>query len=222
MLTDSNASGRTSASADLVLLDHIATLPSLKRYFPSEFSLNYTAAENASTQSHLIQGKVALEARSRTLNIPITLIRNGIFEAYLTYAPFTGLDVPNATLELYSGSAERKIPVTSVPYIAKAVGELVLKDPASLADSYTIVEYSASGDEIAKAIEEETGRKVEIREFSEAQVENGRKSGDPDALSAEVRVKWGKGEWPAEDAYNPAGERKTLALTIKDAVAAAK
>lgn len=221
-LTRSNASGRTTLAADLVFLDHLATLPSLKRYFPSYFAINYSPSELADNTSDIIKNKLAVNDRARALNIPFTLIGNGLFEPFLTFAAFTGIDIANATVSLYGDAADRKLQITSLPYLASAVGELALKDPAALQPSYTVFEYAASGNEIAKAIEQATGRKVEIKQVTDAEIEGGRKAGDPAALSSTVKVKWGTGEFQAEDAYNPAGERKTIALAIKEAVDAAK
>lgn len=223
-LTPSNASKKTDPASDLAFLSHLASVPTLKRYIPSDFSLNYSASEFAASGSPLKEGKMTAAERARALGIPITVVRNGIFEPFL-FTFFTGVSLPTnerrGRMVLYHDAARNQLPVTSVSYISKALGEMAMMDPRELGESYTVVEYSCTGDEIARAVKDVTGQDLEAAEWTEQDAEDARRAGDPDALAETVRSKWGKTGWGEEkDAFNPAGPRRTLRDAVVDAVKA--
>jgi uncharacterized protein YbjT (DUF2867 family) len=208
-----NASGKTDPAADRAFLEHLAGLP-LKAYIPSDYSLNYAPSETVGVQ--LIEGKEALTARARALGIPTTTVHNGVFEPFVL-SPFTGVDLANSTLTLVPGAEERALPITSPGYLAAAVAEIV--QLPTINQSYTVVEYTATGKQIAAALEE-AGKRVTIEAWSDEDAAAARASGPFGALSAAVRVKWGRGEWPAPDAYTPKKERRDIRRAVKDALKA--
>ncbi|BEJ13298.1 hypothetical protein CspHIS471_0304720 [Cutaneotrichosporon sp. HIS471] len=209
-----NATSKTDHATDLAFLSHLSTLPKpLKAYIPSDFSLNYTPDEVEGVE--LIEGKEALIEHARELGIPTTLVHNGVIEP-LALTPFTGIDLATSTLTLYPGAEEKTLSITSPAYVAAAVAEIV--QHPNLKPLYTVVEYKVTGREIATALEK-AGKKAVIKPFTEAEIEAVRASGGLGSLSAAVRVKWGKGEWPEPGAYTPAAPRGNINLTVQSALA---
>lgn len=219
----SNASSHTDLSADLRFLEYLASLPTpLKAYIPSDYSLPYTPADLAVADIELIKNKTEVNERARSLGIPLTTIHNGVFEPFLFYKDFSGVDVNNAKLVLYGDAANQPLPLTSMPYLAAAIGHVVQKAPESLENNFVVIEYTATGKEIAAAVEAASGKTVAMEQWTEEDVERARKSGGPGVLVALIRVKWGKGEFPTRGTIDPDVPRRGIADAAQDAVNAAK
>ncbi|CAK9783456.1 hypothetical protein CC85DRAFT_282196 [Cutaneotrichosporon oleaginosum] len=210
-----NATGKTDVATELAFVGHLATLPTpLRAYLPSDFSLNYTPEESEGVP--LIEAKEAINARAIELGLPLTTVHNGIFEPFLL-TPFSGIDLKTGTLSLYPGAENKPISITSPGYIGAAVAEIV--QLPKLDKTYTVVEYAATGKEIAAALEE-AGKKVTIEKWGDEGAAAAKASGPFGALSAAVRVKWGKGEWPEDDAYVPKAKKRDIKLAVQDALKA--
>ncbi|BEJ13297.1 hypothetical protein CspHIS471_0304710 [Cutaneotrichosporon sp. HIS471] len=209
-----NASSRTDPAVDAAFLSHLANLPKpLKAYIPSDFSLNFTPDETRDVA--FIEGKETLIARARELGIPTTTVHNGTFEPFVL-TPFSGIDIAAGTLTLYGDAENRALPITSPAYLAAAVAEIA--QLPTLESQYTVVEYTATGREIAAALEAAGGKKVVIKTFTPEEAAAAKAAGGLDALSAAVRVKWGKGQWPEPGAYTPAAPKRDITKAVKDAL----
>ncbi|GMK56306.1 hypothetical protein CspeluHIS016_0301460 [Cutaneotrichosporon spelunceum] len=209
-----NASSRTDPATDLVFLDHLASLPKpLKAYIPSDFSLNYSRDEVRGIQ--FIEGKEALVSRARELGIPTTAIHNGVFESVLL-TPFTGIDLVTGTLSLYPGAEDKALPITSPAYLGAAVAEIVQLE--TLKAHYTVLEYAATGREIGAALEK-ARKKVSFETWTDEEAAALKALGGREALSSTVRVKWGKGEWPAPGEYIPKAPKRDIHDAVKHALA---
>lgn len=72
---------------------------------------------------------------ARHLGLPVTSIHNGVFEHWLFNTEATGIDAYTNTLKLYPGAEEKKEPVTSLPYLAAAIRQIVLTEHSEAASA---------------------------------------------------------------------------------------
>lgn len=216
---NSNATFKTDPEAEIRFVDYIATLPGLKRYFPSEYSPGYTTEEAQASRSPLAATKERNVDHGRARGIPQTLIRMGVFEPFLFVTMFTGIDLGAPSVLLYGKSGENQLPITSLPYLATALAELVQRDPESLADIYTIVEYGVSGNDAVAALEKATGKKVTVSQQTDEELEEVSKQGPTEALASTTRLKWGTTGWTPENPFNPEGvPRRSVLVAVQDAL----
>lgn len=122
-------------------------------------------------------------------------------------------------LHLYGDALNQKLAVTSPSYLAQAIGQLVVRDPKDITGkSYTVIDFETTGQELADAFEKLNGSKPTITAAKEEELDGARKSGPPGALGAAARRKWGRGDFPADDRFEPAGvQRREVYQAVESA-----
>lgn len=162
------------------------------------------------------------------LGLPMAVVHNGTFEHWLFRTDATGLDAATNTLKLYPGAESRKLPVTSLPFLAAAVRQIVLDENSGrvrVADvagkRFTVTEYAASGDDIGAALYRRTGLKPKILPLTDSEVEGASALGFEDAIAAGISKAWGTTGFPDDGtiAFAPRGVTpRTLDDTVHDAL----
>lgn len=147
-------------------------------------------------------------------------MHNGLFEPFLFFTPFTGLDAANNTLAFYGDALHRPIPVTSPQYLAHAIGELVSTYPVHelAGKQWTVIEYETTGQQIVDALAAVHGKPPTITSITDADIEAQRALGPAAVIGAAAKVKWGAGVFSKDDQFVPAG---VAAGNLEQTVAAA-
>lgn len=201
-------------------LRHLADIKTLTTFIPSDYSINWTREELNVSENAIAQNKFAVNTQAKEWGVPLTVIHNGLFAPLFLAKEVTGIDVRGNKLRLYGDALNKKIAVTSIPYLSKAVTELVSGPKNELPGSqYTVTEAEWTGQEIADALEKANGSKPEIEKITDDEINAAIQHGDYAALSAGIQKKWGKGDWPNTSPLNPKG---ATPITLDQLVGEAK
>lgn len=201
-------------------LRHLADIKTLTTFIPSDYSINWTREELNVSENVIAQNKFAVNTQAKEWGVPLTVIHNGLFAPLFLAKEVTGIDVRGNKLRLYGDALNKKIAVTSIPYLSKAVTELVSGPKNELPGSqYTVTEAEWTGQEIVDALEKANGSKPEIEKITDDEINAAIQQGEYAALSAGIQKKWGKGDWPNTSPLNPKG---ATPITLDQLVGEAK
>ncbi|KAL1406660.1 hypothetical protein Q8F55_008366 [Vanrija albida] len=189
--------------------------PALTAYIPSWFTANWTAAEEVDPAKQYIVSKAALRNKAVELGLPVTTIRNGLFED--SFFGGFGVNAVDNTLHLYGKALESTFSFSSLPYIGAAVAQIVTLD--KLEAKYTVAEAEFTGAELAAALQTKHGKAPAVSEYTDADVAAAVARGPGPGLGAGWRTHWGNGNWTAPNRFAPEGVvPRTLAQGIDKAI----
>lgn len=216
----SSAIDKVSQEQHFKFLRHLAEIKTLTTFIPSDYSVNWSREELNVDENVIAQNKVAVNTQAKSYGVPITVIHNGLFAPLFLAKEVTGVDVRGNKLRLYGDALNRKIAITSIPYLSKAVTELVSGPKNELPGSqYTVVEAEFTGQQVADQLEKTNGAKPEIEKITDDEINAAIKHGEYAALSAGIQKKWGAGEFPNPNPYNP---KSATPITLEQLVGEAK
>lgn len=216
----SSAIDKVSQEQHFKFLRHLANVKTLTTLIPSDFSVNWSREELNVTENVIVQNKVAVNTQAKEYGVPTTELHNGLFAPLFLAKEVLGIDVRGNKLALYGDALNRKIAITSIPYLSKAVAQLVSGPKNELPGSvYTVVEAEFTGQQVADALEKANGTKPEITKVSDADLTAALQYGEYAALSAGLQKKWGAGEFPNPNPFNPKG---VTPITLDELVGEAK
>lgn len=194
----------------------LAKVKTLTTFFPFDYSVNWSAEELEDVElgASITAG---LNKEAEQLGIPLTVIHSGVFLDFFLEPSVVGVDLLNNKLALFGDALKRKIPVTRASYLGQAVAELVSGPKDKLPGThYTVVEASWTGQEIADALEKVNGAKPQISEITDRAL---REDYDAAPESKALKRKWGAGEFPNPDPFNP---KNVTPMNIDEMFAAIK
>lgn len=166
----------------------------VKLFVPSEFG-NVSEGETEG----IFGEKANVHTQLKAVGIPCTVFYTGPFADYL-WAPFLDLDVPSGKVTI-AGDGNKVISFTSRADIARYVSFVLTHMPVErLKDqSFTIAGDNKSFNEIFKAYEAKTGKKVEVT-CAPISVYDARIAADPNDLPALLQKYWATaGPFPKTD-----------------------
>ncbi|KAL1406433.1 hypothetical protein Q8F55_008132 [Vanrija albida] len=210
------ATYNTTREQDQAFANHLSTLPNRDtfRFFFSDYSVRWTPEEEAT----ITESKFFIRNAARKLGVKVTGIQNGLFEDFFFFPGFVGADAKANTLTTYPGAFDKSFPITSTPWLAEAVAQIVSETPLDqIQDQYTVVETWFSGPQLVEAFTKVHGEKPKVAEYTEEEHAARLAGGGLPALGALLAQKW-SGEFPPGNEFTPRGLTKR---TIDQAVATA-
>lgn len=217
----SSAAAKLSGDASLRFVENLAQIDTLKVYVPSYFTANWTKEEQTNQDNVYLFGKASLKDKTIELGVPTTTIRCGLFESAFLLPAFFGIDALNNTVEVYQGEKglDQKFSFLSLPFLAEAVAQLIVKPEFGPNQRWTVVEQEFTGRDIVAAFESvHNGEKTKVTELTDATVQQLRAKDAGAGLGAAWRMHWGAGRWNVVNRFDPVGvERRTLLQAVKDA-----
>lgn len=187
-------------------LTSLAEIKTLTTYIPSDFSVNWSAEELKVEDNVGARAKDEANKKAKKLGVPLTEIHGGVPAYLFLDQRVVGVDLRNNKLSLYGDALSRKLPVTTTHYLGQALAQLVAGPKDKLPGTrYTIVENSWTGKEVQDALEKSNGAKPEVSKVTEDELKATLRGGRLYALGSELKKKWGAGEFPNNDPYNPKG-----------------
>lgn len=189
--------------------------PQLTAYIPSWFTANWTPEEEVDPAKQYIVSKAALRRKAEDLGLPVTTIRNGLFED--SFFGGFGVNAVDNKLTLYGDALSSKFSFSSLPYIGAAVAQIVTLP--KLENKYTVVEAEFTGAQLASALEKKHGKAPTLSKFTDEDVAAAVAKGPGPGLGAGWRTHWGKGHWTSPNRFDPAGVApRTLEQGIEQAI----
>lgn len=199
---------------------HLADIKTLTTFIPSDYSINWTREELNVDENVVAQSKFAINTQAKSWGVPLTIVHNGLFAPLFLAKEITGIDVRGNKLRLYGDALNHKIGVTSIPYLSKAVAELVSGPKHELPGSqYTVTEAEWTGQQVSDALEKANGSKPEIEKITDDDINAATQQGVYPALAAGIQKKWGSGDFPNTSPYNP---KNATPITLDQLVSEAK
>lgn len=209
------ATYNTTREQDAAFAKNLSTLPNKDsfRFFFSDYSVRWTPEE----EDTIIESKFFIRNTARDLGVKVTGIQNGLFEDFFFFPGFLGPDARANTLTTAPGAFENKFPVTSTPWLAEGVAQIVSETPFDqIKDQYTIVEQWFTGPQLVEAFTKVHGAKPKVAEFTPEQDAARIAGGGPPALGVLLGKKWASGVFPPGNEFTPKG---LTPRTIDEAVA---
>jgi len=150
----------TIAQAALRLQELIAVAAKeagVKLFVPSEFG----PATEGATEGHFAE-KAGIQSQLKAVGIPYALFYTGAFADYI-WLPSLGLDVTSGKV-CVGGDGNKQIPFTSRTDIARYISYVLTHLPAEQLNnrSFNVAGDTKSLNEIFKAYEAKTGKKLEV------------------------------------------------------------
>ncbi|KAF8490945.1 NAD-P-binding protein [Russula emetica] len=129
----------------------------VKLFIPSDFG-NVTEGETEG----IFGAKANIQSQLKTLGLPYVVFYTGPFADYI-WAPFINLDVTSGKVAI-GGDGNKQISFTSRPDIARYVSYVLTHLPPEQLKNraFTIAGDNKSFNEIFKAYEEKTGKKLQV------------------------------------------------------------
>ncbi|WOO83967.1 uncharacterized protein LOC62_05G007484 [Vanrija pseudolonga] len=208
------ATYNTTREQDAAFAKALSTLPNKAsfRFFFSDYSVRWTPEEEAT----ITESKFFIRNTARDLGVKVTGIQNGLFEDFFFFPGFLGPDARANKLTTAPGAFDKSFPITSTPWLAEAVAQIVSETPLDeIKDQYTVVEQWVTGPELVAAFTKVHGEKPKLAEFTPEEDAARIAGGGPPALGVLLGKKWASGVFPPGNEFTPKG---LTARTIDQAV----
>ncbi|GFZ49149.1 hypothetical protein JCM24511_06899 [Saitozyma sp. JCM 24511] len=181
-----------AAPSQSALLPALAKSKSLITFIPSEYGAPWREKEDFGVPGlAFLQGKETVAEQARDRGVPITTVKSGTF-AGLWFSPVFGINVKENKIQLYGDAKTLPGEATSVPYLAEGIAQLV-SHPTSLPNrTFSFLEYSPTGDELAEILTSLHGSQTVLEEYTEEQFEHDVQRGGLDAVVAGLKRLWGQ------------------------------
>ncbi|KAK8869766.1 hypothetical protein IAR55_000334 [Kwoniella newhampshirensis] len=170
----------------------------LKTFIPSDFGTNWTEKELEAPGLADIKQKLAVVSKAKSLGVPITQIRVGLFDQFFFAYKAVGVDVQGNTIQKFRNNIQAPFRITTLAYLAYAVAKFV-GDESTLTklanETVVLYDYTPTGQEIVDTLTKIHGKPTEISEYPENQYQEDLQG--PYAIGAALKAQWGNNSWGA-------------------------
>ncbi|WVW83151.1 hypothetical protein I302_105169 [Kwoniella bestiolae CBS 10118] len=180
------------------LVDALASSKRLKTFIPSDFGVSWTEEESSNPVLPFIKLKTQVVHRALELGIPVTNVRLPLFDELVLGYGKLGMDVKKNKVEVYRNSLINPLRITTLPYLAYALTQLI-QSPSLIANrTITLYDHSPTGKEIIDVLTKIHGYPTEVTEYTEERYEAD--LGEMRAaIGAAAWKRWGDGVWGEEE-----------------------
>ncbi|ORX35015.1 hypothetical protein BD324DRAFT_652735 [Kockovaella imperatae] len=214
-----SALGPMQVPLQVPLVNALAKSPDFVTLIPAYYGHSWIPEDLADNpiQAKIFETRIAPKTRATELGISTTMVNTGIFDQMFFALGFVGTNVNTNTVQANEAQLKHKIPITTIPYLAEGIAQIVLQSPESLKDkAFTLVDHWPLGDEVIDALTQVNGSKPTVKDYTDADA-SALKSNPPIGPgSAAYRRAWTNDKWNYEPEFNVKGfEKVSLADVAK-------
>ncbi|WVQ79531.1 hypothetical protein IAT38_001630 [Cryptococcus sp. DSM 104549] len=188
--------------SQIPLIDLLAGSKVLKTFIHSDFGTTWTDEELKIPALSSIKEKEEVVAHAKKQNVPLTTIRNGLFDLFFFTYKGLGTDVKANKVREFRNSLKNPVHITTLSYLSYAVTQLV-STPSHLSSlpgsTVLLVDYTPTGQDFVSVLTKLHGKPTEITQFTEEEYKEGLK-GDF-AIPTAIAGKWGDNNWGDEKIF---------------------